>query len=65
MSFGLALAQGLIGGFTKNIEREQDARISDDQRMADLQDMFFQGTIKSAQDGTPMPKQIGGKLCQI
>ena len=64
MSFGLALAQGLIGGFTKNIEREQDARISDDQRMADLQDMFFQGTIKSAQDGTPMPKQIGDKLQQ-
>tara|TARA_R110000824_G_scaffold324099_2_gene511066 strand:+ start:2134 stop:4452 length:2319 start_codon:yes stop_codon:yes gene_type:complete len=64
MSFGLALAQGLIGGFTKNIEREQDARISDDQRMADLQDMWFQGTIKSAQDGTPMPKQIGDKLQQ-
>ena len=62
MSFGLSLAQGLIGGFTKNIEREQDARISDDQRMADLQNMFFQGTMKSAQDGTPMPKQIGDQL---
>jgi len=64
MSFGLSLAQGLIGGFTKNIEREQDKRTSDDQRMADLQDMWFQGTIKSAQDGTPMPQQIGARLQQ-
>ena len=62
MSFGLAFAQGLVGGFTKNIEREQIARDADDQRLAGLQDMMFQGTIKSAQDGTPMPKQIGDIL---
>mgnify|MGYP003116100422 CR=1 FL=1 len=62
MSFGLAFAQGLVGGFTKNIEREQIARDADDQRLAGLQDMVLQGTIKSAQDGTPMPKQIGDIL---
>ena len=62
MSFGLAFAQGLVGGFTKNIEREQIKRDEDDQRLAGLQDMLFQGTIKSAQDGTPMPQQIGDML---
>ena len=62
MSFGLAFAQGLVGGFTKNIEREQIARDADDQRLAGLQDMVLKGTIKSAQDGTPMPKQIGDIL---
>ena len=62
MSFGLAFAQGLVGGFTKNIEREQIKRDADDQRLAGLQDMLFQGTIKSAQDGTPMPQQIGDML---
>ena len=62
MSFGLAFAQGLVGGFTKNIEREQIKRDEDDQRLAGLQDMLFQGTIKSSQDGTPMPQQIGDML---
>ena len=62
MSFGLAFAQGLIGGFTKNIEREQDARGADDKRLADLQDMLFQGTITAAANGKPVPKELGAAL---
>ena len=62
MSFGLAFAQGLIGGFTKNIEREQDARGADDKRLADLQDMLFQGTINAAANGKPVPKELGERL---
>ena len=62
MSFGLAFAQGLIGGFRKNIEREQQARTTDDERYATLQDMLFKGTMEAAKDGKPMPKIIGDKL---
>ena len=62
MSLGLAFAQGLIGGFTKNIEREQDARGADDKRLADLQDMLFQGTITAAANGKPVPKELGERL---
>ena len=62
MSLGLAFAQGLIGGFTKNIEREQDARGADDKRLADLQDMLFQGTINAAANGKPVPKELGERL---
>ena len=62
MSFGLAFAQGLVGGFRKNIEREQQARVTDDERYAGLQDMLFKGTMEAAKDGKPMPKFIGDKL---
>lgn len=62
MSFGLAFAQGLVGGFRKNIEREQQARATDDERYAGLQDMLFKGTMEAAKDGKPMPKFIGDKL---
>ena len=62
MSLGLAFAQGLIGGFTKNIEREQDARGADDKRLADLQDMLFKGTINAAANGKPVPKELGERL---
>ena len=59
MSIGLAFAQGLIGGFTKNIEREQIARDADDQRLAGLQDTLFAATAKAAAEGNPVPKQLG------
>jgi len=62
MSLGLAFAQGLIGGFTKNIEREQDARGADDKRLADLQDMLFKGTINAVANGKPVPKELGAAL---
>ena len=64
MSIGLAFVQGLVGGFQKNIEREQTARAADDQRLAGLQDMLFQGTIEAAKAGKPVPKFLGEKLKQ-
>ena len=59
MSIGLAFAQGLIGGFQKNIEREQIARDADDQRLAGLQDTLFAATAKAAAEGNPVPTQLG------
>jgi len=64
MSIGLAFVQGLVGGFQKNIEREQTLRAADDQRLAGLQDMLFQGTIEAAKAGKPVPKFLGEKLKQ-
>src|SRR6056300_856603 len=65
MSIGLAFVQGLVGGFQKNIEREQTLRTADDQRLANLQDMLFQGTIEAAKAGKPVPKFLGEKLKQV
>jgi len=62
MSIGLAFVQGLVGGFQKNIEREQIARDADDQRLAGLQDTLFAATAKAAAEGKPVPKQLGQKL---
>jgi hypothetical protein len=62
MSFGLAFVQGLVGGFQKNIEREQTARDADDQRLAGLQDTLFAATAKAAAEGKPVPKQLGEML---
>ena len=59
MSIGLAFVQGLVGGFQKNIEREQTARDADDQRLAGLQDTLFAATAKAAAEGNPVPKQLG------
>jgi len=56
MSFGLAFVQGLVGGFQKNIEREQIARDADDQRLAGLQDTLFQMTGTAVANGKPVPK---------
>jgi len=62
MSFGLAFVQGLVGGFQKNIEREQTARDADDQRLAGLQDTLFAATAKAAAEGNPVPVSLGQKL---
>ena len=62
MSIGLAFVQGLVGGFQKNIEREQIARDADDQRLAGLQDTLFAATAKAAAEGKPVPKQLGEML---
>ena len=59
MSFGLAFVQGLVGGFQKNIDREQTARDADDKRLAGLQDTLFAATAKAAAEGNPVPKQLG------
>ena len=62
MSVGLAFAQGLIGGFQKNIEREQISRDADDKRLAGLQDTLFAATAKAAAEGNPVPVSLGQKL---
>ena len=62
MSIGLAFVQGLVGGFQKNIEREQALRTADDQRLAGLQDTLFQATAKAAAEGNPVPSQLGDML---
>ena len=41
MSFGLGLVKGLVGGFTRNIQQEQQARATDDQRLFALEDTLF------------------------
>lgn len=64
MSIGLAFVQGLVGGFQKNIEREQTLRTADDQRLAGLQDTLFQATAKAAAEGNPVPSQLGDMLRQ-
>ena len=62
MSIGLAFVQGLVGGFQKNIEREQTLRTADDQRLAGLQDTLFKATAEAAAKGNPVPNQLGDML---
>lgn len=45
MSFGLGLVKGLVGGFTRNIQQEQQARATDDQRLAALEDTLFTAAL--------------------
>jgi len=45
MSFGLGLVKGLVGGFTRNIQQEQQARGADDQRLAALEDTLFAAAL--------------------
>ena len=62
MSIGLAFAQGLIGGFTKNIDREGARRDSDDLQFADLQKTVTDGVMKASAAGNPFPKELGKRL---
>ncbi len=62
MSFGLAFAQGLVGGFRKNIAREDQKRATDDERYASLQQILFDATVQAEKDGKPVPKTMGNRL---
>ena len=42
MSFALGFVKGLVGGFTENIKKEQEARGMDDQRLAAIEDTMIQ-----------------------
>ena len=42
MSIGLAFVKGLVGGFSKNIEREREARGAEDARIAELENFVFE-----------------------
>ena len=64
MSFGLAFAQGLVGGFRKNIAREDQKRATDDERYASLQQILFDATVQAEKDGKPVPKTMGNRLQQ-
>jgi len=46
MSIGLAFVQGLVGGFQKNIEREQTARAADDQDWLGYRTCYFKVLLK-------------------
>ena len=45
MSFALGFVKGLVGGFTENIKKEQEARGMDDQRLAAIEDTMIQASL--------------------
>jgi len=59
MSFGLGLVKGLVGGFTRNIQQEQQARATDDQRLAALEDTLFAAALDPKKR---VPQELGNML---
>ena len=59
MSIGLAFVKGLVGGFSKNIEREREARGEDDARIAELENFVFHF------HGHLWQEQFGGTISDI
>ena len=59
MSFGLGLVKGLVGGFTRNIEEERQARAADDQRLATLEDTLFAAALDPKKK---VSKELGNML---
>jgi len=59
MSIGLAFVKGLVGGFSKNIEREREARGADDARIAELENFVFEAATNPKKR---VPKEIGNIL---
>ena len=62
MSIGLAFVQGLVGGFQKNIEREQIAREKDADKITNFENMVLQGAMDSAKSGNAFPSIFGERL---
>ena len=62
MSIGLAFVQGLVGGFQKNIEREQIAREKDADKITNFENMVLQGAMDSAKSGNAFPSVFGNRL---
>lgn len=62
MSIGLAFVQGLVGGFQKNIEREQIAREKDADKITNFENMVLQGAMDSAKSGKAFPSIFGDRL---
>ena len=62
MSIGLAFVQGLVGGFQKNIEREQIAREKDADKITNFENMVLQGAMDSAKSGKAFPSVFGDRL---
>ena len=59
MSIGLAFVKGLVGGFSKNIEREREARGEDDARIAELENFVFQAATDPKKR---VPDELGNIL---
>ncbi len=59
MSFGLGLVKGLVGGFTRNIQEERQARATDDQRLAALEDTLFAAALDPKKR---IPQELGNML---
>ena len=59
MSFGLGLVKGLVGGFTRNIQEERQARATDDQRLAALEDTLFAAALDPKKK---IPQELGNML---
>ena len=59
MSLGLGLVKGLVGGFTRNIQQEQQARATDDQRLAALEDTLFAAALDPKKK---VPQELGNML---
>ena len=62
MSIGLAFVQGLVGGFQKNIEREQIAREKDSDKITNFENMVLQGAMDSVKSGKAFPSIFGDRL---
>ena len=48
MGIGAAFATGLIGGLTRNMEREYEKRQSDQQKIDDVQTLLTEYAMKPA-----------------
>ena len=59
MSIGLAFVKGLVGGFSKNIEREREARGADDARIAALENFVFEAATDPKKR---VPDELGNIL---
>ena len=59
MSIGLAFVKGLVGGFSKNIEREREARGADDARIAELENFVFEA---ATDPNKRVPDELGNIL---
>ena len=59
MSFGLGLVKGLVGGFTRNIQQEQQARAKDDTRIAELENFIIEASLDSKKR---VPQELGNMI---
>ena len=59
MSFGLGLVKGLVGGFTRNIQQEQQARAKDDTRIAELENFIIEASLDPKKR---VPQELGNMI---
>ena len=59
MSIGLAFVKGLVSGFSKNIDREREARGADDARIAELENFVFEAATNPKKR---VPEELGNIL---